>query len=287
MANKIYNVSIKLWIIILMFSVISCEGQKKASPKGYDLNAPVKYSMPQNLFEISGIAFNKGNAKQVYAIQDENGDLFHFALGDKNIKFTKFAGKGDYEDVSICRNQVIVLRSDGALYTFPLAEANKEEVQNPHKLTDLLPKGEYEGLYADEKTAQIYIMTKQSKLDVKQKQTGIFIFKLTSAGNLELTGAVNVAYNEVSQFVNDKKINFHPSALAKNNATNEWYMLSSVNKLLVVADDQFKVKAAYPLSSNTFNQPEGIAFDQQQNLYISNEGGDFGSGNILLFKYKK
>ncbi|RZK63080.1 MAG: SdiA-regulated family protein, partial [Pedobacter sp.] len=37
----------------------------------------------------------------------------------------------------------------------------------------------------------------------------------------------------------------------------------------------------------SFNQPEGIAFDRDNNLYISNEGGDLSAGNILMFKLKK
>ncbi|RZK46858.1 MAG: SdiA-regulated family protein, partial [Pedobacter sp.] len=40
-------------------------------------------------------------------------------------------------------------------------------------------------------------------------------------------------------------------------------------------------------SSNTFNQPEGIAFDKDGNLFISNEGSETQTGNILRFDYKK
>ncbi|RYZ91706.1 MAG: SdiA-regulated family protein, partial [Sphingobacteriaceae bacterium] len=83
-----------------------------------------------------------------------------------------------------------------------------------------------------------------------------------------------------------KKTKFAPSALAKNPRTGEWYIVSSVNKLLVVADANWKVKQTYPLSVSIFPQPEGIAFDKSNNLYISNEG-NLGNGNILKFVYKK
>lgn len=80
---------------------------------------------------------------------------------------------------------------------------------------------------------------------------------------------------------------FRPSALAKNPKTNEWYILSSTNKLLVVADANWKVKTVYPLDLSLFLQPEGIAFDNQNNLYISNEGDKTSKGTVLKFNYKK
>jgi len=56
---------------------------------------------------------------------------------------------------------------------------------------------------------------------------------------------------------------------------------------LVITDADFKVKTTHPLDTDLFNQPEGIAFDRDNNLYISNEGGSLSAGNILMFKLKK
>ena len=71
--------------------------------------------------------------------------------------------------------------------------------------------------------------------------------------------------------------------MAKNPITGEWFILSGSNKLLVITDANWKVKDVYPLNGNTFNQAEGIAFDKEGNLYISNEGDDGTNGNILKF----
>ncbi len=38
------------------------------------------------------------------------------------------------------------------------------------------------------------------------------------------------------------------------------------------------------LDKKTFRQPEGICFDPEGNLFISNEGQG-GKANILIFKY--
>ena len=84
----------------------------------------------------------------------------------------------------------------------------------------------------------------------------------------------------------DGKIKFHPSALAKNPLTKDWYIVSSVNKLLLVLDEKWNVKEVFPIDPALFKQPEGIAFNNQGDLYISNEGGE-GVANVLLFRYQR
>jgi len=252
----------------------------------YNLDNPVKYNLPQSLFEVSGIVFNNGNADQVYAIQDEDGDLFHLGLEDKDAKFSKFGAGGDYEDLTIIKNQVIVLKSNGELHIFPLSEVGKPEVANVTKTKNLVPKAEYEGLASDEKTGTVYILTKESKADAKSKSTNIYAFQFAEDGSLKASGEFSLSHKEIADLSGDKKVKFRPSALAKNPATQEWYILSSVNKMLLVTDANFKIKATYPLKTEYFNQPEGIAFDKDNNLYISNEGGTLSAGNILLFKHQ-
>jgi len=83
----------------------------------------------------------------------------------------------------------------------------------------------------------------------------------------------------------NKKFSLKPSALAKHPLTHQWYILSSVNKMLLITDDQWKPIDIYPLSAALFTQPEGIAFDKAGNLYISNEKGSGASGTILKFLY--
>jgi len=295
---KIYTTSV-LSVFLLAFFCISCvngknddKGKTETSQEStkpgfpYDLENPVKYNMPQNLFEISGIVFHNGDPKQVFAIQDEDGDLFHLGLNDKESKFTKFGGKGDYEDLTIIKNQVIVLKSNGELHIFPLSEINKPQVDNVVKTKDLVPKAEYEGLAADDKAGKVYILTKGSKADDKNKATSIFAFDFGTDNSLKPSGEFSLPYKEIEKLSGAKKMKFKPSALAKNSSTGEWYILSSVNKLLVITDAEFKIKATYPLNGGNFNQPEGIAFDKDNNLYISNEGGTLAAGNILQFKLK-
>ena len=102
--------------------------------------------MPSVLREISGIAFDQLNSDTLFAEQDENGKVFHFKLGDRNIQATRFFKNGDFEDIAICNHYVVMLRSDGVLFSFPVSETRKPETSQVKVFENILPSGEYEGL---------------------------------------------------------------------------------------------------------------------------------------------
>jgi uncharacterized protein YjiK len=276
--------------IVISCTALSCAQEKSkqaVSPVGYDLTRPEKYAMPDILQEISGFAFNKGDNKLVYAQQDEDGVVFKLPLGTKDDTKTKFAANGDFEDISVIKEKVIVLKSNGDLSVFPLSETAKTESTNVKVTTGLLPKGEYEGMYGDETTGDIYVLCKSCKKDKGTKTASGYILSLQADDSFKNKGEFSIDVSKVDQISGKKKGKFNPSALAVNPLTKEWYVVSSVNKALLVTDDKWNIKNVYHLSSNEFNQPEGIAFDATGNLYISNEGSETTLGNILRFDYKK
>jgi uncharacterized protein YjiK len=284
------NAAITIFSFLCLLTISCAQSQKNdknedsyKSPKGYDLNHPTEYKMPDALLEISGVTFSEGNSQTFYAIQDEEGKLFYAKLGDKRLSHTKFGKHGDYEDVAICGNLVIVLKSNGKLYTFPLSEIKETELANVQEITNLLPGGEYESMYADEKAKKLYVLCKNCDDEKTTKSSTGYIFDIEDNGTIQPAGNFKIEVAEIKKITGDKKINFRPSAVAKNLLTNQWYIVSSVNGLLVVTDASFKVMAAYPLDHKLFIQPEGLAFDNQGNLYISNEGDEFSKGNVLKF----
>jgi hypothetical protein len=281
----------KLSYTILIFGLLGFSACKPklsyTSPKGYDLNHPEKFNMPESLHEISGIAFYHNRSDTVYSIQDEEGRFFRQAWGREKQEHTTFSTRGDYEDVAILDQTVMVLKSNGTLYTFPISEARKEKVENLKQWDNILPKGEYESIYADQQTSQVYLLSKNSKKDKKHHAMSGYIFtwdplkkNLISSGDFSMDLSTLVEQEIIL------KTGLKASALTKNPHTGEWYILSSVNKLLVVATPDWKVKSIHHLNSSIFVQPEGLAFDDQMNLYISNEGDELSSGNILKFKPK-
>ncbi|AMR32618.1 hypothetical protein A0256_14895 [Mucilaginibacter sp. PAMC 26640] len=248
---------------------------------GYDLSSPVKYGMPADLQEISGIAFNDGDSKSLYAEQDEDGMIYYLHLGDKAAKSAKFAKHGDYEDIAVGNNQAVILRSDGEFHSFPLSEVASGQIKS-QKVKHLMPAGEYEAMEFDKDTKKLYVLCKQCEVDKSSNNNSGYIFDLNTDGSITKTGDFNIIMKDPSDS-EKSKFKFRPSAFAKNPVTKQWFILSSINKILVVADENWKVQASYPLKG--FLQPEGIAFDSTGNMYISNEGDELESGNVMLFKY--
>jgi hypothetical protein len=275
---------------ILLIGIIgsSCSQTKtksRNSPPGYDLNKPVKYEMPAELLEISGIAFDKGDYSEIYAEQDEDGRVYYFKPGTTDVRHVKFGKHGDYEDLAVLNNTVVVLRSDGALFSFPVSEVKSGKVSSVKEYTGLLPIGEYESLHTDE-TGKLYVLCKKCAIDKFDEQCGGYVLNLTSDGSITKAGNFNIDVKEIAALSKHKKIKFRPSAIARSPLTKQWFILSSVNKMIVVADERWHVQQLYDLPSG-FLQPEGMAFDKQGNLYISNEGDKVSNGNILMFKYTR
>ena len=277
-----------LWGMLLVFIFISCHDKAQyKGPTGYDINNPINFFMPNSLHEISGISFLNDNADSICAIEDETGKLFYFTLGSEKINHSKFEKKGDFEDVAVLnKNTVAVLRSDGSLFLFATNEIGEEKIDNVKEYDNILPEGEYEGLSAVD--GKLFALCKKCMVDNEKKEVSVYTLQQNDSGMLAVSGSLKIDLSPIPS--DEKKGNgkgkFHPSCIAKNPITHEWYIISSVNKLLLVLDEQWKIKESFPLNPSLFKQPEGMAFNARGDLYVSNEGGE-GTANVLVFKYRK
>lgn len=281
MKNKIFTGPSFLLIMLLS----SCQAVSFKSPAGYNLKEPQITTLKESLHEISGISFLNTNDDTLYAINDEDGKLFYFTLQNKKPSTVKFGKPGDYEDLAIVENTVIVLKSDGDLHAFPVQSVLNEKIDSPAITKGAIPKNEYEGLFADS-TGKLYILCKNCQGDKPSLAIKVYSLLKNSNGTYTSDSILHIDVTAIKNLLKEDKLSFHPSAFAIHPITKEWYILSSVNKILVIADKDFKVKEAYRLKPNLFRQPEGIAFDRAGNMYVSNEGRD-EDADILFFKYNK
>jgi len=95
---------------------------------------------------------------------------------------------------------------------------------------------------------------------------------------------INIA--DIKRLLKDEEAEFKPSAAGINPVTGKLYIVASVGKLLVIADKKGKVEQVFRLDPVMYNQPEGMTFAPNGDLYISNEGGE-GIATILKFVYRK
>lgn len=268
-------------------------------PPGYDLGAPKKYIMSESLHEISGICLLRGNADTLYAIEDEKGRLYSFHLGDNRFPSYKFGNRGDYEDVTILNDaEFVVLRSDGSLFVFPMGLIRGGDNRAVQGYLHILPRGEYEGLCSvpsgvgprglqGDAGGKLIVLCKNCPDDDQRDEVSGYVleYRAGSGHKLAITDHFKVQVPAEKLHSIHTKIKFHPSAVARHPMTGEWYIVSSVNKVIVVLDDHWQVKGMYDLDPVLFKQPEGLAFDKKGNMYISNEGVQ-GNANVLYFSYE-
>ena len=78
----------------------------------------------------------------------------------------------------------------------------------------------------------------------------------------------------------------HPSAAAINPITKDIYIISSIQKILLILNSKGEFKTFYKLNPGIYKQPEGMAFTPEGDLIISNEFAEDGFANLLLLKNK-
>lgn len=270
-----------IYICLISVTLGSCQSQDTASFP-YVLQADASYVMPTELAEISGITFMKGKTASVYAIQDEEGLLFEYDLvNEKVLEKVTFANKGDYEELATDGKFFYVLKSNGDIYSF-LKNGLSADF-NVFANKGLVPEEEYEAMAFDPASGSLFILCKACKADKKRNTVSGYILARDGDGQLSYADQFTLQVDALSALDKRIKRTFKPSAMAKRSQSGEWYLLSSIDRALVVTDADFNPKRIVHLPRKNFEQPEGIAFDETGNLYISSEAGRKGQGMIYRF----
>jgi uncharacterized protein YjiK len=274
-----------LWLTIIALSCFSCkdspEKDKYPSIPGYDLKHPTRVELKANLDEISGIYYYPKDTS-VFAINDENGILFKIYIR-KNvvIKQWKFSNDADYEDLALVDSTFFALHSNGNISKFKFSKEDSFSVEECD--IPLKGKNEFESLYFDPNRQKLVALCKDCRSD--KHNVPAYAFDPRTK-DFENTPVYTIDAKRILETLEGKEKKFKPSAAAIHPVTKELYIISSVNKAIVVADQQGKVKQVYPIDASMFKQPEGITFTPEGTMLISNEFADEGDANILIFKYK-
>jgi uncharacterized protein YjiK len=242
----------------------------------YDLEKPdKKYTLPEYLKEISGLAYYKDD--MILSVQDEKADIYVFDTDNMEIvdKYN-FGKKGDYEDIAVIGQTAFVMRSDGHLFEVENFNSERRKVTDHNTL--LSAKNNTEGLAYDKSSNSLLIACKGSPSIEKDNPykgyKAIYQYDLSA-----------MKLHKKPQLIMSKT-SYEPSGLSINPVFDEIYLISGTGKVLIIMDRNGKVSDVHHLDSKIFKQPEGICFSPSGDMFISNEGRG-GKGNILRFNLRR
>ena len=287
-AVRIYKVIILSLLPACCFLINACGGAEKGgttfpSPPGYNLNKPIVSKLPPMLDEISGILYYPKD-KSVFAIHDERGWLYKIHTGKtRKIEKWKYATGADFEDIVLIDSMFFAIKSNGSMVAFSFKSPDSPIV----KSFKLPPndKREFETLYYDSVRKELLMVCKDCESD-KKNMTSVFAFDYQQLKYRD-SPVFHIDAREIEKALGDKIPKFKPSAGAINPRTGDLFLVSAVNKVLVVIGNDNKVKDVFQLNPKLFKQPEGLTFTPGGDLLISNESADIGPATILLFKYQE
>lgn len=270
-------------IVIGFFGCSTQASEHYTSPPGYNLDRPFIIKLPPYLDEISGIAYYPKD-KSILAINDEKGWLYKiFTSGGMPIQKWKYTKGSDFEDLVLIDSTFYVLESGGKIASFQFV--NKDSVSLTEHTLGLPGQNEFEIIYYDKKADQVVLLCKDCESDDKNSLTS-WAFDLKTQAYLKKPRYV-IDVRKIEALMKQKKVKFKPSAAAIHPLTGELYIISSINKVIVVADQDGNPRSLYRLNPALYKQPEGMTFTPEGHLLISNESADIGAANILLFKFNK
>jgi uncharacterized protein YjiK len=270
-------------IFLHFFTGCQNNTESLSSPPEYNLNKPSVVKLPAFLDEISGVAYYPKD-KSIFAICDEKALLYKiFLTGSLAIQKWKFGKGADFEDLVLIDSTFYALKSTGHITTLDFISPDSIMVKEYEP--QLAGKNEFEILYLDKAQNRLIMLCKDCEADDKNSLSS-WAFDLSS-----LTFSSSPAYvidvRKIEELMRQKKVKFKPSAAAIHPQTGQLFIISSINKVLVVADKNGIPEKVYKINPGLYKQPEGMTFTPEGNLIISNESAEIGAANIMVFKYQK
>lgn len=269
----------------ILFSLAACQNhtppEDLSSPAGYNLNDPATIKLPGYLDEISGLAYYPKD-KSAFAINDEKGWLYKIFLHDKmQIQRWKYAPGDDFEDLALYDSTFYILQSAGNLLEVKFTGPDSVEMTE-HKL-EIGGSNEFEILYLDTADHRLVMLCKDCEMD-KKNSLSAFAFDLKTK-KFSTKPAFVMDVQKIATMLGEEKVKFKPSAASINPLTGKLFVISSINKVVVIADREGVPEEVHKVNHKLFKQPEGMTFTPEGHLLISNESADIGAANIFIFKY--
>jgi len=293
---------LKMFFILFVF-FIGCKQENKINHQNtiavnsntdYNFSDYQLFELPSSLQEISGLSYSD---KFIYTHNDEEGIVFKLNGSTGEVISTYIIGKDDdYEGIEIVGNHIVIAKSNGNLVFYDMKTEKSKTIKNKFKT-----ENDVEGLGYMKESNELLIACKGEPLKGKgEKEKAIYTYNLET-NELNEKPFIKVSHKELKKHVKEqysgsnlfekelKKLNsrvtsFAPSGIAIKPSTKEFFITSARGNLLVIFNANKQLKNIVFLNKKELPQPEGICFDEKENLFISSETKK-GGGKI--YKYKQ
>ena len=272
---------IMIGIFVLAFSFATISAIEKDEPNDFqksEYSIIQKWELPGVLEEVSGIDWI-GDDK-IAAVQDEDGIIFIYDLkASEIIREIEFRGSGDYEGIRISGEDAYILRSDGTIFKVA-GYLGDDPVVSEHRTGLSEVKGiDVEGLCLDHENVRFLLAEKERKGNKNSK--GIYATHLNLKKSWDQPALkIDLEDPVLKQVKGKAKDRFFPSEIERHPKNKNYYVLDGRNPKLLIMEPGGELEKLYLLDRKEFAQPEGLTFDEEGNMYISNEAGK-GPANIL------
>jgi hypothetical protein len=255
-------------------------------PIPYDLSRPAQvFRLPDQLTEVS--ALTDLSAHQVACLHDEEGAVYTIDLRTEQVmRLGGFAGAGDFEGLTRVGDRLLALRSDGMVYRCAWG-AQGVQLEDTFRLN--VPNKNLEGLGYHDKAGLVLVSPKDVPKGGPELRDVRVIYGFDPNAprpvvrevlTLSLEALTQVAIKrgyhiptrttEKGRTVSQWKLRY--SSVAVHPMTGHYYLLSAVDRSLLVVDEKGELVHLAWLDASILPKPEGITFLANGDLVLSSEG---------------
>ena len=210
------------------------------------------------------------------ALQDEAGDVFQIDAESGDVqRRVRFAGKGDFEALTMDSSRALLFRSDGRVYSGAIPETGDEVDAERHDIeihgscdlesADVRPGSDELWIGCKEspgkklgRTRAFYVVTLSDLRDTKRKVEAQLSVSLSPPIDPNDGSSMRLGL-------------FKPSGMAFLDH-NRFLLVSSVYPTLFEFHTDGRLLNAWGLPKDILPQPEGIAVDSEGRVYVASEG---------------
>lgn len=271
-------------LLLAPLLLLACSGTSSrkplSMPEGYTYENLRETGLDRKLEEVSGIEYDGDEG--FLAHNDEEGIIYKLDRQYNVTASLPFGKDDDYEELKKVNKNVYVLKSNGNIWSM---EYDGRAVNAPREHKWPGKKAEFEAMFYDEQQQYLVLISKNAKQDKESRTSHGYAF-YPAENRFGKEPVFSLSWDEAGRAAGSAFKAIHPSAAAIHPATGELYLLASIEKLLLILDRNGVVKEVHELDKKRFPQAEGITFDKEGNLYITNEAADGDAATLLSFTYQ-